>query len=107
MKSLPFTLALTLCTAALRPVSAQVIAPNYASDYSTVDLGAVPGVPESYGGVTLKAGDLNTLLIGGSANTAGAMIYSIGVVRGARRIIGFTGSAVPIATAARRRFGRH
>ena len=101
MKPLHFSLALLFCATALLPVSAQVIAPNYASDYSYVDLGSVPGVPGSYGGVTLKAGDLNTLLIGGAANTAGAMIYSIGVVRGAGgHITGFTGTAVPYATAA-------
>lgn len=71
------------------------IAPFYAGSYSFTDLGSVPGLPAQYGGLTFKAGDANTLLIGGNANTASGRLYEIGVTRGAgNHITGFTGSAV-------------
>ena len=79
------------------PVFAQTIQPPYDSNYVFLDLGSVPGVPPSYGGLTLDINDLNKLLIGGSANTAGGLIYSIDVVRdGNDHIIGFSGIAVPV-----------
>ena len=63
-------------------------------DYSCMSLGSVPGLPSSYGGLTLKHDDPNTLLIGGAANTAAGRIYQIGVVRNANmHITGFTGTA--------------
>ncbi|MBW2268742.1 MAG: hypothetical protein JRH16_09200 [Deltaproteobacteria bacterium] len=69
--------------------------------YATTDLGPVPGVPTSYGGLTLKAGDPNTLLIGGSANNSSGALYEIGVVRDAEgHITGFTGTAQRFADAA-------
>jgi hypothetical protein len=78
----------------------QTIAPPFAADYSLTDLGSVPAVPGPFGGVTLLAGDPDTLLIGGSANNGGGAIYSIGVVRGAGgHITGFSGSATLFATA--------
>jgi len=80
--------------------NAQTIDPFYSGTYSYSDLGSVPGVPTLYGGITLKLGDPNSLLIGGSANSAAGQIYEIGVTRdGAGHITGFTGTATPFANA--------
>ncbi|MBX9581173.1 MAG: hypothetical protein K2X87_12760 [Gemmataceae bacterium] len=64
------------------PARAQSIDPFYAGSYTLTDLGGPPGLPGPFGGLTLLAGDLNTLLIGGSANTVDGAIYSVPVVRG-------------------------
>jgi len=72
-------LGLTFVTA--REAGAQTIDPFYASTYSFTDLGTIANVPANYGGLTFKAGDPNTLLIGGSANVTAAKIYSVPVTR--------------------------
>jgi hypothetical protein len=78
---------------------AATIAAPYSANYTIVDLGAVPGVPAPYGGLTVKAGDNNTLLIGGAANSSGG-IYAEGLSRNASgHIIGFTGTASLFSTA--------
>jgi hypothetical protein len=65
------------------------------------DIGTPPGVPERLGGLTLKAGTTDRLLIGGEANDAPGALYEIGVVRdGAGHIIGFSGPATRFADAA-------
>lgn len=89
------------CTAlACAALSAQTIQPPFAGIYGFTDLGSVPGVPTNYGGVTFKANDPNTLLIGGSANGPAGSIYEIGVVRdGTGRITGFQGTATLFSTA--------
>jgi hypothetical protein len=80
---------------------ATTIDPAYTGIYTANDLGQVPGLPTAYGGLTLKPGDSNTLLIGGDANDAGGKIYSIGLVRDANKhIIGFSGSATVYAEGA-------
>ncbi len=85
---------------ALSAGHAQTIAPAFASDYSLVDLGSVPQVPPSYGGITFLNGDPNTLLLGGTANVAGGAIYRIGVMRDAdNHITGFSGPASFVSTA--------
>ena len=87
-----------LATAA--PTSAQVVDPAFAGSYSFIDLGGPAGVPTNLGGLTLRSGDPNTLLIGGNANGGNGAIYSIGVVRGAgNHITGFTGTASLFSTA--------
>lgn len=79
---------------------AQTISAPYNASYSLINLGSVPGVPTNYGGVVFKAGDLNTLLIGGNANTSNSAIYSIAVTRGTGgHITGFSGSSTLYATA--------
>lgn len=79
---------------------AQTIDPYYAADYSFADLGTIAGVPANFGGLTLLAGDPNTLLIGGAANGAAGKIYQVGVTRDANNhITGFTGSATEFADA--------
>jgi hypothetical protein len=71
-------------------VQAAALAPSFSSFYSITDLGAVPELPETYAGITFKAGDPNTLLIGGLANTLDAGIYAVKVMRDSDdQIIGF------------------
>ena len=80
---------------------AGVIAPSYSGSYSYVDLGSAPvAVPGPYGGVLVKAGDPNTLLLGGSGNNGGGVIYSVGVTRDAGgHITGFDGTSTLFSTA--------
>lgn len=85
------------------PIAAYALTvdPFYAGAYTATSLGSVPGVPTNYGGLTLKAGDPNTLLIGGSANNAAGKLYAIGVTRDVNNhIIGFSGTASFYADAA-------
>jgi hypothetical protein len=101
-KSLRLVLALLAFTAFL-PVSALAIQidPFYSGSYTAFDIGSVPGVPSLYGGLTLKAADNNTLLIGGNANIASGGLYAIGVTRNAgNHITGFSGTATFFADAA-------
>lgn len=66
----------------------------YASSYSATTLGSVPGLPSNYGGLTFL--DNDTILIGGAANTAAGLIYTVDVTRGAgNHITGFAGGATP------------
>ncbi|MBI1332168.1 MAG: PEP-CTERM sorting domain-containing protein [Armatimonadetes bacterium] len=79
---------------------AQTIDPYFAGSYSYTDLGSIDGVPANYGGLTLLAGDNNTLLIGGAANGSAGMLYSVGVTRDVNgHINGFTGTASTYAEA--------
>ncbi|MCA8977691.1 MAG: hypothetical protein KDC98_23405 [Planctomycetes bacterium] len=92
-----------ICAMMLSAVlSAQVLQPPFAGTYTFTDLGAVPGVPTSYGGVTFKEGNPNKLLIGGAANNPTGAIYEVDVMRdGQGYITGFAGTATQLATAAR------
>jgi hypothetical protein len=81
-------------TGACTGAGSAALEPAFRADYSCVSLGSITGVPTSYGGLTLKYDDPNTLLIGGQANQAAGRIYQVGVVRDANgHITGFTGSA--------------
>ncbi len=78
----------------------QQVAPYFNSRYNLRDIGAVPGLPGRYGGLTFKSGDANTLLIGGDGNSAEAAIYEIGLLRGMDgHITGFTGTSRYFAAA--------
>jgi hypothetical protein len=55
----------------------------------------VTSVPTRYGGLTFLAGDPNTLLLGGAANSTRANIYSIPLTRDSQGHI--TGFAAPAA----------
>lgn len=80
--------------------SAVDIAPPYDSNYSLLNLGTPTGVPGSLGGLTVKAGDPNKLLIGGNANGGGGSIWEIGLTRDLDgHITGFSGSATKFADA--------
>ena len=60
---------------------APTLTSSFSSHYSLVDLGSVPHVPPAYGGLTFMPEDPNTLLIGASAATPDAGIYSVKVLR--------------------------
>ena len=81
--------------------AAQELAAPFDSSYSLRDIGTPPGVPARLGGLTLKAGTTDRLLIGGLANEAGGALYEIGVTRdGGGHITGFSGTAARHADAA-------
>lgn len=89
-----------LASMATGSVSAQTVDPAYECAYQIGDIGSPPGVPANLGGLVFKAGDPNTLLIGGAANQAGAAIYEVGLVRDAEnRVIGYAGPAQVYASA--------
>jgi len=85
---------LLVCAGSL--VCAQTVAPFYSTAYSIVNLGSVTGVPTDYGGLTFKAGDPNTILLGGSANSSSGRFYSVPVTRGARNHIVSLGTATAL-----------
>jgi hypothetical protein len=58
-----------------------VIAPAFATDYKAYLLGPVPGVSNPLGGVVVKKGDPNTLLVVGESESINGAIYAIGVNR--------------------------
>jgi hypothetical protein len=92
--------ALTVVLAATT-VQAQSVVPPFDSDYTLVDLGPVPGLPASNGGLTFPPGRDDLLLIGGEANQASGTIYAIQVVRDLEgHITGFAGTATPYADGA-------
>lgn len=72
------------------PAHALTVGTDFAADYTATDLGSIAGLPAAYGGMVFKAGDANTLLIGGDANNAGGLFYEVPVIRdGANHITGF------------------
>jgi hypothetical protein len=94
------TFALGVLTLLCSPGEAQTIDPYYSSAYNIRALGEVPGLPENYGGFTFKAGDANTLLIGGDSEDPGAQIFQISVVRDAtHHISNFAGTVQFVANA--------
>src|SRR5262249_59420854 len=56
---------------------AQIVFP-FADDYSCTSLGAVPGLPNPYGGLTFKYDDANTLLIGGAPKKSAGPGFLVG-----------------------------
>jgi hypothetical protein len=70
-----------------------VLEPPYDADYSCLDLGTDGDVPPKWGGLTVALDDPNVLYLGGNANYAEGMLYSIGIVRDAQcHVIGFSGA---------------
>jgi len=93
--------ALALALGAAGSASAQELVAPFNGAYSVHDIGTPPGVPNQLGGLTLKAGTTDRLLIGGAANAAAGALYEIGVVRdGAGHIVGFSDTATRVADAA-------
>jgi hypothetical protein len=89
-KSLPLVLAAALLTVSADRADAIVIGADFMGFYTATDLGSVAGLPPLYGGMVFKAGDANTLLIGGSANTADGLYFEVPVVRdGSNHVVGF------------------
>ena len=95
------SVGLTTALATAPSASAQTIADEFTCAYRFVDLGRPPAsVPAPLGGLTFKAGDPNTLLIGGSANQPTAKIYAVTVIRdSSNRITGFGPTATVHADA--------
>jgi hypothetical protein len=82
------------------PCRAQIVSMPFDQDYTVDVLGSVPGVPTNYGGLTFLAGDPNTILIGGAANSASGALYAIGVERDEENhVVGFVGTAERYAAA--------
>jgi hypothetical protein len=75
---------------------AQTVDPFYAGTYSITNLGSVPGVPTNYGGLVFKAGDPNTILLGGAANGSAGLFYEVSVTRGAGNHIVALGPATAL-----------
>lgn len=103
----PLVAALALATllALTPPAAAQTVAPPYNTLYTITDLGAMPGLPTPYGGLTfLPPSNPNdppsTLLIGGSANNGAGVINQITVTRDANNhVTGFSGTSSLFASA--------
>lgn len=104
MKRRVLSYVLGACAASLvsTAVTAQSITPEFAENYTVVDLGSIPGVPTPYGGVTFKWDEPDVLLIGGAANSLNGAIYAIQVERGCDNYItGVIGEAELFAAAPR------
>src|SRR3954468_10241433 len=84
------------------PASAQVptLDPPFNGDYSVNDLGLPAGVSPRLGGLTLKAGTTDKLLLGGAADAAQGTLYEVTVARNPQgHISGFVGTAKVYAAA--------
>jgi hypothetical protein len=92
-------LALLLCAA---PAGAQVptLQSPFSRDYSVSVLPIPAGVSPRLGGLTLKAGSTDKLLIGGAADSGQGALYEVTVARDAQgHITGFVGTATVAASA--------
>lgn len=71
--------------------SAQTLSDGFADKYALTSLGSIGNIPTNYGCIIFKDGDPNTLLVGGSANTAAGALYATQVIRDANQhIVGFS-----------------
>ena len=92
-----FALAAGLSPAAF----GQVTEAPFSANYTLRDLGQPPGVPTQLGGLTVQAGNNDTLLVGGAANTPEGALYAVPLERDAAgRITGFSAPATRFADAA-------
>ncbi len=86
------SLALVVATASW--AGAQVIQPPYDTVYTLTDLGTIANLPTPYGGLDFLAGNPNVIVIGGAANAASGLLYTVNVTRDAQNhIVGFGGGA--------------
>jgi hypothetical protein len=76
-----------------------LIGADFQADYTCTDLGAVSGLPTNYGGMVFAAGDPNTILIGGAANTASGGLFATPVTRDASNHIVSVGAATRLGDA--------
>jgi hypothetical protein len=87
------------CTPAAVPAEVKLAAP-FNTSYRVFTLGSAPGMPlYKYGGLSLKRGDPETLLVGGDANLPKGAIYAVKVKRACKHIVGFEGKAQKLADA--------
>src|SRR3954447_12782208 len=83
------------------PAAAQTLDPSFADSYTLTDIGSPTGIPSPLGGLVLKAGTTDRLLVGGSANTDSGALYEVPVRRDENgHISGFSGEATRYADAA-------
>jgi hypothetical protein len=83
------------------PAPAQTLDPSFADDYSLTDIGSPTGIPSRLGGLVLKAGTTDRLLVGGSANASDGALYEVGITRDPQgHINGFSASATRFGDAA-------
>jgi hypothetical protein len=75
-------------------VPSALVAAPFDANYDCRSLGAVPGVPDRYGGIAIKNDDADTLIIGGAANSGSGRLYKIRLARdGGGHVTGFKGEA--------------
>ncbi|MGD9632350.1 MAG: hypothetical protein AB7G28_14120 [Pirellulales bacterium] len=95
-----FIFAAAVTLVATRANASILFGTDFAGSYVSSNLGSPSGLPVPAGGLTLLAGDPNTLLIGGKANTIDGAIYSVALTRDAGgHITGFGGPATYYASA--------
>jgi hypothetical protein len=71
-----------------------VIQPPYDTVYTLTDLGTIANLPTPYGGLDFLSGNPNVIVIGGSANNASGLLFTVPLTRDAQNhIIGFNGGA--------------
>jgi hypothetical protein len=97
---LPTADAPPACAVPATPAGPNVkLAAPFDTLYTVYDLGPVPGVPNALGGTVVRATDHDKLLVAGASESANGAIYEIGVQRSScGHIIGFVGTATPVAT---------
>jgi len=73
----------------------------YQASYTAYLLGELPGLPdEKYGGLTLKSGDPNTLLLGCYDNSTDVgALCAVALARSCGHVVGFEGSVAQVASA--------
>jgi hypothetical protein len=84
------------------PAAATEVAidPVFQGAYSVHQLDSIPGLQaRKYAGMTLKAGDANTLLIGQDGSEASGALFSVPLLRSCGRIVGWGGPATRVASA--------
>ena len=84
-------LALALAVVPAGSASGQTLVAPFTGSYTVDDIGQVPGVPYLLGGLTLKAGTNDRLLIGGEANDGPAAVRVGTCAMCAGHIVGFSG----------------
>lgn len=92
-----YRLAVLVLLVASRSAFGQTLASDFQANYTVTNLGPVTGLPAVYGGITLKSGDPNTLLIAANANATNGAIFAVPVTRGAGGHV--TGFGTPTAFA--------
>src|SRR4051794_41237509 len=84
------------------PAAAQTLDPSFADSYTLTDIGSPPGIPSPLGGLVLKAGTTDRLLIGGGAENRSGAPFEIARQRDEKQhITGFDRSAPRLADAPR------
>jgi hypothetical protein len=98
MKTLPL-LALA-AVAGVSSLTAQTVAAPFNPLYSITNVGTIPGLGTTYGGIAFDLQNPNKLLCGNWATIGSQNLFSVDVVRDAQgHVTGFAGPATPIGQA--------